>query len=232
MIISLEHFQQEWHLTYWNCNQSELDWQTGPKQNLWVKTFIFEAQTETIYLKPILPNRSLYSKLGKILYIPAYEQINLFVVSSIWIEMGISRLNLKLDTIPSRKLLDTWLGNNTWTGELCYAGHTQCSSDLTKLEYQSDCMITPLYIQNKSRHILSLDRVTLPLPYLCLYQDSNNRLWTEQVTVVREGHENPNVTIKKGQPPGIPDLKLITEAKESLMPGNSLKTVFNILVGK
>lgn len=239
LAITMEHFQQEWHLAHWYMNpheepgQSEESWMDKPsKTNLTTKTFIFEARTDSIALKPALPDRYLYSKLGKILYIPAYEQIHLYVISPVWIEIGISDLNLKLDAIPTKKLLDTWLGSNTWIGELCYAGHTFCTADLTKLNYANDSIITPLYIQNKSKHILSLDRATLPLPYLSIYQDCNNHLWTEQVMIVKEGNNDPDITITHGPPRGVPDIKLLTPPRFNIAPGNGLKTVFNILMGQ
>jgi hypothetical protein len=196
-----------------------------PFDELNFKTFTFRTQAE-ISLKPVLPDRSLASKLEQPLYIPANEDILLYVSSPVWVRIDTGKSKIVLDEIPTFGLSDTWIGNNTLEGEICYSGHTHCSPHLKDVPSGPDRIISPMLIKNQATTPLLLERVNVPLPYLSVYSDAENFLWTEQLYVYRDSDEGPEVEIAKGPPKALDEIYRLTPARKELNVHSSIRRLF------
>ncbi len=234
VVVCVDRVTNEWHIA--SCpvgNISDLPDQDSddphnfkiPFDKLNFKTFTFHTQAE-IELKPVLANLPLASKLERPIYIPGGEDILLYISSPVWVRVQTGTTNIILDEIPTLVLSDTWFGPNTREGELCYAGHTHCSPHLKDIPSGSDRIISPMLIKNHARELLKLENISVPLPYLSVYSDKDNFLWTEQLNVYREEDTGPEVKVAKGPPKAIEDLTLLTSAREDIHTTSSLKRFF------
>ncbi|NNJ91006.1 MAG: hypothetical protein HKP55_04975, partial [Gammaproteobacteria bacterium] len=85
---------------------------------------------------------------------------------------------------------------------------------LQQLEYQPNRVITPLLIRNLAETPLTLERVSLPVPLLSVYEADDKTLWTESVSLTREEDgEIAALKISEGQPQQARRAKKITEPR-------------------
>jgi hypothetical protein len=236
VVICVDRFMDEWHVA--GCPVGKINGlkdedQDGgllsiPFEDLSFKTFTFKTQAE-ITLKPVLPNMPLASELEQHLYIPGGESILLYVSSPVWvrIETG-DKTKIILDEIPTYALSETWVShkNNTMDGEVCYSGHTHCSPHLKDVPSGPDRIISPLLITNKAEDTLILEKISVPLPYLSVYSDAENFLWTEQLYVNRESNENPEVEFAKGPPKALDEIYRLTPPRRDSNSHSGLKRLF------
>jgi len=229
VIIFVDRFTNEWHIASAPVEKSsddlneeaELDLE---KHKFNFKTFTFKTQAE-LSINPILADRPLASKLEQTLYIPGGEEILLYVSSPVWVRVATSNSKVTLAEVPTVMLSDTWFGKTTTSeGILCYAAQTYCSSHLKDIPSGPDRIVSPMFIKNETRSILQLEKVSVPLPYLSVYADSQNFLWTEQLNVHRTGEEqHPHVHVEKGPPRAIEDIHRLTQARKDLHAASGLK---------
>lgn len=234
VVICVDRVTNEWHIA--SCpvgkitdlpdqDNEEANNFKIPFEKLNFKTFTFHTQAE-IELKPVLANLPLASKLERPLYIPGGEEILLYVSSPVWVRVQTGESKIILVEIPTFVLSDTWFGPNTREGELCYAGHTHCSPHLKDVPSGPDRIISPMLIKNHASQPLKLESISVPLPYLSVYSDAENFLWTEQLYVYREEDSGPEVEVAKGPPKALEELHLLTEARKDIHNSSSIKRFF------
>lgn len=236
MVVCVDRFTNEWHIASCPISQVQQPEEEStedttfqvPIEELVFKTFTFKTQAE-ITLTPVLPNRSLASKLERPFFIPGGEEIILYVSSPVWIRVSTGTTNIILDEIPTFFLSDTWFGENFIEGELCYAGHTYCSTHLREIPSGPDRIISPMLIRNDSSLMLPIEKISVPLPNLSVYSDEQNYLWTEQLTVHREGDDHPKVRVKKGPPKAIASLERRSPPRADYTPG--IRRLFTDIMG-
>lgn len=233
LIVCVDRVTNEWHIA--SCqvgsvtdNPDSIDDNFSiPTEKLNFKTFTFHTQAD-IELKPVLANLPLSSKLEHPLHIPGGEDILLYVSSPVWVRVETGKGHTILDEFPTLDLSDTWFGPNTREGELCYAGHTQCSPHLKDIPSGPDRITTPMLIKNHARDTLVLSSVIVPLEYLSVYCDDANFLWTEQLYVYREEDDDPatEVEVAKGAPRALDKIELITTARKDIRQAIGIKRFF------
>ena len=87
--------------------------------------------------------------------------------------------------------------------------------------------------QAPRKKTLILEYLSVPLPYLSVYTDSVNRLWTEQLIIHRDGDDDPSVKVTRGAPRDITGtVTLLTQPRIELKASTSLKHLFFTLIGR
>ncbi len=212
MVLCLDRYNHEWHITTYREGEQPL------------KTFAAQASNEII-LKPTLPNRSLLSRLDRAFYVPTGETLLLYTSTPVWIRIEAGNPPIILDEVTTETLPDTWSGKNTLEGELCYANKTLCSPRLEDLPRDITHVITPVSIENRSKETLLLQELKVPLPYLCVYSDLQNHLWTEPLNLYQEDLSHIEISVIKGPPQSLKVPQLISPARIGLKSG--LKDLFS-----
>ena len=118
------------------------------------KTFTLQKEPG-VRLKPVMPDRPMCTRLDRSLHIPGGEDILLFISSPIRIQVETHKPRFLMEEISSASLSDTWWGSNTQEGKLCYAGDVSCSTKLEELPHGTDRIISPLWIKNRSKKMLT-----------------------------------------------------------------------------
>ena len=110
--------------------------------------------------------------------------------------LGIEFESCLIREFPLQLLSETWIGLPTGEGELCYGSQTHARLDrelLLNLPYRA---LTPVSLQNKGEENFTLERFSIPAPFLSLCE-GDSQLVTEQLSVVLEP-ETQRVTVEIG----------------------------------
>jgi hypothetical protein len=216
IVICLDRYNHQWHITTYREGEKPF------------KNFAAQA-TNRITLRPTMPERSLLSPLERPFYISPGEKVSLYISTPIWICLEAGNPSILLDEITTEPLIDTWFGKNTLEGELCYATTTYCSTQLDDLPRDTTRIISLVSIENHSKTTLLLQELKIPVPYLSIFNDQHNSLWTESLNVQQKA-ENTETSIIKGPPQHLTNTVLLTPPRLSFKPG--LKNLFGLSMWK
>ncbi len=191
--LYLKRQQQQWLLAYeriTTTDERELLSNGAalcmPPQ-LTAERYIFRQSPAAFCLKPVLPDRPVVVKTLQPVHIPPGEQTLLYISSPVSVRVLLQQPEHVLQDIAIMRLSDTWFGTSTQTGELCYADKTQARYNKDELPLRPHRAITPVSIQNVSGQMLSLSKISIPVPYLAVYSADDGNLWTDPVTLQYEG---------------------------------------------
>jgi hypothetical protein len=204
----------------------DLDAETGD-----IQRHVFSSTTEQLWISPKLADRSIVIKTVKPLHIQSRQQIDIYVSTPIWFGVSVHDTKTELHEIPIARPSDTWFGPSTQVGELCYASTTQARLYLTELPQRPHRAISQVSIQNQSEKPLLLSQISLPTPYLSLFDTGQGGLWTEAITLSNDDHSDlAKVTFSESPRHPYAHTKKITPAREKKdrnMLLNSFSTLFS-----
>ncbi len=211
LVTCVDRFNHQWHITTYH--EGEQPFKT------------FAAQTSnTISLKPVLPDRALLSLLDRPCYIPLGETLQVYISVPLWIQISAGHPSTVLDEFATETLADTWFGKSTRAGELCYNNPIHGSPRLEDLSQDSTHAIIPVSIENRTKGTNLLHELKIPLDNLALYSDKKNRLWTEHLHLYQEDSDSLETLVVKSPPLPSSDLQLVSPARVMIKPG--LKNFF------
>ncbi|MBT8439682.1 MAG: hypothetical protein KJO91_08140 [Gammaproteobacteria bacterium] len=185
-----------------------------PQNDFQHEHYMVKTTTTKARLTPRTADRPVVVRPRDPFILPSHEEATLFVSTPLWIEIAVDDPSKVLKEMPVRRPSDTWFGPSLLTGDLCYDSRTRGVMDLQQLEYQPNRVITPLLIRNLAETPLTLERVSLPVPLLSVYEADDKTLWTESVSLTREEDgEIAALKISEGQPQQARRAKKITEPR-------------------
>lgn len=155
-----------------------------------VTRIAMESMTNEITFNPQLADRPVVVRPYSPLLIPANNKITLYISAPLWICINFSK-KVKQE-LPVQQLSDTWMGLMTGKGELCYGSYTHARLDqdmLLRLPYRA---LTPVTMRNKSHADFTLERLSIPAPYLSLYAGAG-QLTTEPLSIVMDSEKHQGV---------------------------------------
>jgi hypothetical protein len=188
--------QQQWLLAHERVSASperELFSSTAalcmPPQ-LTTERYIFRQSPAAFCLTPVLMDRPVVVKTLQPVHIPPGEQTTLYISSPVSVRVSLQQPEQLLQEIAIMRLSDTWFGPTTQAGELCYADKTHARYNKHELPLRPHRAITPVMIQNNARQILSLSKISIPVPYLAVYSADDGNLWTDSIALQYDGPQN------------------------------------------
>lgn len=149
--------------------------------------FMFSQSPAEYRLIPRLLDRPVVVKTVQSVNLPPNEQTTFYISSPIVLQVMLQQPELALQEIMLQRLSDTWFGPSTQVGELCYADKTHARHSKQELPARAHRAVTPVTIVNKSPQMLTIDKLSIPLPFLSLYSLPDGSLWTDPVTLRHEG---------------------------------------------
>ena len=151
-----------------------------------LRRYMFQETHSNLSLTPVLVDRSVVVRPQTPFSIREGQEVTLYLTTPLWVRVEVEGMSFPLHEIPTLRLSDTWFGNDTLSGELCYAGKLAgrlSLEDIHKLPYR---VISPLKVRNRSLKPLLIERVKLPLQYLSIYNSKDHLLWTQTVILTKE----------------------------------------------
>lgn len=188
-----------------------------------------EHACNTISIKPALADRSVIAKPSVTLNLLPGEKTIIYVSTPVWFNAFTQPNDLLVLDIPLIRMSDSWFGPSTIEGELCYAKYTEAKLDINKLERQSHRAITPIYIHNKNDTSMAIERINVPIPYLHLYADENNHLWTNNITLICEQDgEMAEIKLDKHAPDVAKPTTLLTKPRIASEQHKLIRSIGNL----
>ncbi len=191
--------------------------------------FVVSGDSSALSISVRLPDRGIVSRPLTPLSIPAGEAVRLYLSYPLWVNVGVGEPPRSLLEFPSLRLSDTWFGDNTREGVLCYATRSRCRLNLADHPHLPYRAITPLAIRNQADTTLLLEKVRLPVSMLSLYRDGDGRFWTQEVTLTRQASGGmADLALGSGAPAEAGDAERIAEPRETPQR-NTLVRAFSAL---
>lgn len=173
--------------------------------------FVFAETEDILELIPVLADRPVVTKPAIPFHVPAGQQITIYVSTPLWIRINTGEQGIILKEVAIQRPSDTWFGQSTREGELCYAGSTSGRLQLDLLPLRSFRAVTPILISNQSSSSLALEKIKLPVLYLSLFQGSRDCLWTQAVSMTRKPEGGMDVLdIREGPPEHLQNSVLVS----------------------
>lgn len=190
-----------------------------------VSRYSFRQTDPGIVLRPALADRPVIVRPENPLFIPAGEEVTLYVSTPLWVQIERADAAKLLHEQPAYRPSDTWFGPSTREGELCYASRTAGRFQLANLPLRRHRAVTPLVVRNHASEALNLERAQIPTPHLTLYESAEHDLWTQAVTLDRrEGAEGATVDIKHRAPREVQVVTRIHEPRHEAKKGLVMST--------
>lgn len=149
--------------------------------------YLISQSPASYQLLPRLMDRPVVVKTLQPVNLPPNEQTTLYISSPVSLSVMLTEHNMLLQNIAVQRLSDTWFGPSTQIGELCYADKTHARHAKTDLPLRPHRAVTPVTVHNRSTQMLSIDKISIPVPFLALYVLPDGSLWTDPVTLSQEG---------------------------------------------
>lgn len=165
--------------------------------------FVFKNAPLELCLSPRLLERPVVVRTNQPVQVPPGENITFYISSPVCVALGLPSLGVTLQEMPSVQLSDTWFGPSTQVGELCYAARTHARNSREEVPLRPHRAVTPITIVNQSKEFLSIEKLSIPVPFLAVYGAEDGTLWTDPVILSHaEGSPLVNFTIGKDKPEG------------------------------
>lgn len=155
-------------------------------ENLNSNRFGGKETEATVRFTPSLADRPVVIRPEMPFYLPAGEEVTIFVSTPMWINITVEPRSRKLLSLPILRLSDSWFGPDPTEGELCYAAKTKAKlrfEDLKLIQYRA---VTKIVLKNNHTKQLFLERIKVPVNNLSLYKSDDAGLLTETITIVKE----------------------------------------------
>lgn len=146
--------------------------------------FMFQQSPEQVQLSPSLLDRPVVVKTRQQVSIAPGEQATFYISSPVVVNVNLKALLLA--SMPVQRLSDTWFGPDTQRGELCYADKTHARHSLHDIPNRPHRVVTPVRVINQAATLLTLDKISIPLPFLAIYGQADGSLWTDTVQFIHE----------------------------------------------
>lgn len=215
IVLCIDHYNSEWHIASYNESEKKM-----LSKNLGVQILKGDLS-----LMPILPDRAILFSLERSFFLPVQSSMTLYLSTPAFIRIEVGNPPIYLDEIPTEILSDTWAGKNTLAGELCYYGNSFATLRLEDVPRDNIHVTTPITLMNQSTENILIKELKMPAPFLSIFSDSQNHLWSEQITIAFEQDRSTDTNIIKGPPKGLNHSKQLAEARSLVKSG--LKGLFS-----
>jgi hypothetical protein len=153
--------------------------------------YALDGEEGSLLLEPLLPDRPIDARPSMPFSVLGGHTVNLFVSTPLWVRVKLPNGSVLLD-LPSLPLSETWFGETTRSGELCYASRTDARLDPDRLAHHPVRALTRICISNPLPDPVTVERVKIPASHLGLFIDKQDHLWTQAVYVERVGTNLPS----------------------------------------
>ncbi|HEY7886469.1 MAG TPA: DUF432 domain-containing protein [Cellvibrionaceae bacterium] len=186
--------------------------------------YVFKNPPTDFCLTPRLLERPVVVKTHQPVHVPPGERMVFYISSPVCVTVALSPSAVVLQEIPTLRLSDTWFGPSTLIGELCYADKTQARNSRAEVPLRPHRAVTPITIHNSSKELLTIEKLSIPVPYLSVYGLTDGTLWTDSVLLEHtEAGQLATLKITKDLPEGVSAGDLLTEARLVLQKGSLVR---------
>ena len=184
-----------------------------------------------IVIEPSLADRFIVSKPANPITLLAGQEIQFFVGTPLWFTIMHQALDTPLLDVPFFRPSDTWFGKNTIEGKVCYATATDAKVDPNALLKHPLRCYTKITVRNRQSIPLALERLSIPVPELCVYVDAENVFWSDSVKIEQEWVNGVSVSKVESIEPNSSDERNLVSTARIKSQKTSFITSFKSLIG-
>jgi hypothetical protein len=174
-----------------------------PEEGATTTRFGFREPPAKIRLTPALAKRPVVVTPSEPFSLPPMQETTLHVSTPVWVGVEVGEPPAELLERASHRPSDTWFGESTRVGELCYATRTRATLDLDELPRCAHHAISVVHIRNSAGSVLEIEKLKLPAPNMSLFLTPEGSLWTEEVSLDREQEAEVAVVVLENGPPSV-----------------------------
>ena len=199
-----------------------------PPEKARIERFGTTRPGTTVAVRPTGSDRPIVARPEVPLWILGNDEVVLYVGSPLWFVL--ESFGQTLVDVPTWRLSDTWFGDDTRAGELCYASLTSARLVADDVTMRVRRVVMAVTIRNASPDKFLVERVNLPVQELALYVDGSGMIWTAGITVERQASGDvAHVTHADGPGPGAGEATLLAPARTPQAPGVLIRTLRQLL---
>ncbi len=191
--------------------------------NARVRRYMFRQAAPQLVVTPMLADRPVVIRPETPFAVQDGQEVTMFVSTPLWVRFEVGSARSQIYEAPTYRPSDTWFGDSTLRGELCYASTSLGHIDLAEVPRRPYRAISPIRIRNRSRKPLVLDRVKLPTQYLSLYRSDEDYLWTQAVILNNEDDDTV-VQLGRGSPRELSRTELVSGPRERMSRRLSMRS--------
>ena len=211
MTLWIERLDGEWRIaTVIDTGEDTLraeQTDVGESQDLMALDTVVRVGTSSashrVRITPLLADRAVVTRPIKPFYVAPGETLDMFVGSPLWLRIEAVVPGHTLHEFPIVRPSDTWFGDDTMSGELCYASRTQCRLRQEELPARPHRAVTMVTVHNKAAEPLLLERMKLPVTHLPLYQSGDGAFWTRDIAVTHQSTDGMASVRHRDAPPSL-----------------------------
>lgn len=189
--LAVRRLANEWQIAF-EPNDTVLDetnsWQHNPTAPdldtvgyAHLERYTFNETHEFLIVMPALADRPVIIRPLTPFYVTPNQEAVIYLSTPLWVRVDVHDPPQFLQEIPVIRPSDTWFGPSTREGELGYAGRTHSHLNFENVASQAYRAITQVIIRNRTGTSLLIERLSLPVPYLTLFESADGQLWTQTV---------------------------------------------------
>lgn len=189
----ITRFKNEWRISSSSSHdpddrtiEIEVPFEKEFLENIETNRFGGKETQASIRFSPALADRPVVIRPEMPFFLPANEEVTIYVSTPLWLNLTLEPQARKLLSIPILRLSDSWFGPDPTEGELCYAARTKAKlrfEDLSLIQFRA---LTKIILKNSSSKQLFLERIKVPVNNLSLYHSTEAGLLTETITIIKE----------------------------------------------
>lgn len=228
--LYLQRADDQWLLAWEQAGDTEKDYKLSSGEidslpaELIAARFVFKQPPTGFCLTPKLLERPVVVRTHQPVYVPPGERIVFYISSPVCVNVTLLSPEVIVQELPTLRLSDTWFGPSTLIGELCYADRTQARNSRAEVPLRPHRAVTPITVHNSSKELLTIEKLSIPVPYLSVYGLTDGTLWTDSVLLEHtEAGQLATLKITKDLPEGVSAGDLLTEARLVLQKGSLVR---------
>lgn len=113
-----------------------------------------------------------------------HDEVAFYVSTPLWLCLE-TDTGIPIMEVPTFRPSDTWFGDFQ-DGELAYASRTAGRVSLSDVRPYHARALTKVSIRNEANEPMMIERINIPVPLLTLFQDSEDRFWTESLSLIAQ----------------------------------------------
>lgn len=158
----------------------------APPEGMPSERMAMRETSSALWIAPALPDRAVIVRTREPLFVPPGEEARLFLGIPLWIRLLTGPRRTVLVDRPVTAQQETWFGPSTREGEIAYASRIPPRLRHEDPWFGALYATTILQVRNRARTPFEANRLKVPAPHLSLFEDGQQRLWTESLTLTHE----------------------------------------------
>lgn len=222
--ITVRRTERSWwvhHTVEGDPRSAEFDITDGPldddepaTEGALYRRIVSEETIPALEILPRVPDRPLVLELEQPSLLPPAKSVVVWIHIPLWLEIRRAGDDTVLLDFPIWRPSDTFVGRFV-SGDLCYAGRTRARRSPDPTARRAQRAIARVTVRNASKDVLELNRISVPVPRLSLWADTEGWLGTSAVTVIHRGTaEDTEVEVGDEPLPGMEGATLVSPPRE------------------